>query len=127
MMPGAKQKRQNHESKLILPMRSKIDGAGCLPAGKSVRMSVGAGEWAMNVQFDPYYTWLGIPPAEQPPNHYRLLGIQLFEPNADVIAHAADRQMMHLRSFQQGAHSALSQRLLNEVAGARICLHDAAK
>ena len=24
---------------------------------------------------DPYHVWLGIPPEEQPPNHYRLLGI----------------------------------------------------
>ena len=27
--------------------------------------------------FDPYRKWLGIPPQEQPPNHYRLLGIGL--------------------------------------------------
>src|SRR5690242_13944395 len=48
--------------------------------------------------FDPYYTWLGIPPAHQPPNLYRLLGLQLFEPNFDVIENAADRQMLHVRS-----------------------------
>ena len=30
----------------------------------------------MAANFDPYYKWLGIPPEEQPPNHYRLLGIQ---------------------------------------------------
>ncbi len=52
--------------------------------------------------FDPYHVWLGIPPDEQPPNHYRLLGIKLFEPNPDVIAHAADQRMSHLRSFQAG-------------------------
>ena len=40
--------------------------------------------------FDPYYKWLGIPPGEQPPNHYRLLGVSLFEPDADVID-AADQ------------------------------------
>ena len=33
----------------------------------------------MSAPFDPYYRWLGIPPGEQPPNHYRLLGVQLFE------------------------------------------------
>src|SRR4029079_18852616 len=81
----------------------------------------------MSDQFDPYYPGLGIPPAEQPPHHYRLLGIQLFEPNPDVIAHAADRLMMHLRSFQHGTNSALSQRLLNEVAAARICLQNASR
>ena len=29
--------------------------------------------------FDAYHEWLGIPPKDQPPNHYRLLGIELFE------------------------------------------------
>lgn len=76
----------------------------------------------MSAVFDPYHTWLGIPPQEQPPNHYRLLGIQAFEEKAEVIESAADRQMMHLRSYQSGKHSALSQRLLNEVAAAKLCL-----
>jgi hypothetical protein len=72
--------------------------------------------------FDPYYVWLGIPPAEQPPNRYRLLGIPLFEANPDVIDSAADRQAAHLRTFQSGQNGALTQPLLNEVAAARICL-----
>jgi formylglycine-generating enzyme required for sulfatase activity len=72
--------------------------------------------------FDPYYQWLGIRAEEQPPNHYRLLGITPLESNLDVIAHAADRQMAHVRSFQAGKHSALSQQVLNEIAAARICL-----
>jgi len=72
--------------------------------------------------FDPYHVWLGIPPKEQPTDHYRLLGIERFEPNPDVIANAADQRMAHLRTFQTGKHSADSQRLLNEVAAARICL-----
>lgn len=74
--------------------------------------------------FDPYYKWLGIPPREQPPNHYRLLGVAAFEDDGDVIQNAADRQMAHLRTFQSGVHSAHSQRLLNEIAGARVCLLD---
>jgi len=73
-------------------------------------------------QFDPYHVWLGIPPEEQPPNHYRLLGIKDFEDNSDVIASAADKQMSHLRTFQTGKHGELTQRLLNEVAAARVCL-----
>ena len=28
-----------------------------------------------HVEFDPYHRWLGIPPEEQPADHYRLLGI----------------------------------------------------
>lgn len=72
--------------------------------------------------FDPYHKWLGIPPAEQPPNHYRLLAIGLFEDDSDVIETAADQRMAHVRTFQAGPHSALSQKLLNELAGAKLCL-----
>ncbi len=72
--------------------------------------------------FDPYHVWLGIPPEEQPPNRYRLLSIKLFESNPDVIDGAADRQAAHLRTFQSGQNAKLSQRLLNEVAAARVCL-----
>ena len=72
--------------------------------------------------FDPHHIWLGIPPREQPPNHYRLLGLDLFEENTEAIEAAADRQMMMLRTFQTGKHSADSQRLLAEVAAARLCL-----
>lgn len=76
----------------------------------------------MPEQFNAYYEWLGIPPHIQRPNHYQLLSIQTFEGNPTVIENAADRQMAHLRSFQSGSRSAESQRLLNEVAAARVCL-----
>jgi hypothetical protein len=78
-------------------------------------------------EFDPYRKWLGIPSSEQPPNHYRLLGVGLFEDDADTIASAADRQMAHVRTFQTGPHSALSQKLLNELAAARVALLNEAK
>ena len=26
--------------------------------------------------FDPYHQWLGIPPEQQPPDHYALLGLK---------------------------------------------------
>ena len=77
--------------------------------------------------FDPYHEWLGIPASEQPPNHYRLLAIPAFEDSPTVIESAADRQMTHLRTFQAGKHSQESQRLLNEVATARVCLLNASK
>ena len=47
----------------------------------------------MGNSFDPYYRWLGIPPDEQPPDQYRLLGVKRFEEDPDVIEAAADRQM----------------------------------
>ena len=54
------------------------------------------GSVAMAEPFDALYQWLGIPPAEQPPHHYRLLGIQLYETSADVIFHAADRHLIRI-------------------------------
>ena len=78
-------------------------------------------------EFNPYHIWLGIPPEEQPANHYRLLSLRLFETNGDAIDNAADRQMAHLRTIQVGKHGDLTQRLLNEVAAARICLLDPKK
>lgn len=81
----------------------------------------------MSDDFDPYYKWLAIPPAEQPPNHYRLLGVPLYTDDPDVIENAADQRMSHLRSFQSGRYSQDSQRLLNEVATARVCLLNAGK
>ncbi|TWU05281.1 Serine/threonine-protein kinase PknB [Symmachiella macrocystis] len=73
-------------------------------------------------EFDPYHKWLGIPPDEQPANHYRLLGLKPFEDDADVIDAAAERQMSYLHQIAAGPHLAESQRLLNELAGARLCL-----
>ena len=76
----------------------------------------------MSDAFNPYHKWLGIPPEEQPASLYRLLGVAPFESDPDVIESAADQRMAHLRTFQTGRHSALSQKLLNEVAAAKVCL-----
>ena len=76
----------------------------------------------MESSFDPYRKWLGIPPGDQPPHHYRLLGVEPFESDPDVIANAADARMAHVKTFQTGKHSDLSQELLNEIAAAKVCL-----
>lgn len=77
--------------------------------------------------FDPYHKWLDIPPEEQPPHHYRLLGINTFESDREVIRNAADQRMTYLKTFVGGQHSELSQELLNEVSAAKVCLLDDAK
>lgn len=77
--------------------------------------------------FDPYHKWLGIAPKDQPPNYYRLLGIDDFESDPDVISNAAEQRMAHVRSYQLGKHIDLSQKILNEIAAARVCLLDPAK
>ena len=76
----------------------------------------------MKDPFDPYRKWLGIPPDDQPPHHYRLLGIEPFESDPDVIVNAADGRMAQVKNFQIGKYSELSQRILNEIAAAKICL-----
>ncbi len=76
--------------------------------------------------FDPYYTWLGIPPKDQPPDHYRVLGLNRFEADRDVISNAADRQMAHVRNV--GCHREQEQAaILSRLSTARVCLLDDAK
>jgi hypothetical protein len=81
----------------------------------------------MTAAFDPYHKWLGISPQDQPPNHYRLLGVEVFESDPDVISNAADGRMAQVKNFQSGKHSAVSQRILNEIAAAKVCLLNAGK
>jgi formylglycine-generating enzyme required for sulfatase activity len=81
----------------------------------------------MNKQFDPYHVWLGIATKEQPPNHYRLLGIDAFEDDREVIENAADQKVIHLRTFQLSKHRESAEKLLNQVATAKICLLNPAK
>lgn len=80
----------------------------------------------MAESFDPYHRWLGIPPKQQPANLYRLLGIELFESEVEVIRDAAEQRMAHVRTYQLGPNSELSQKILNELAAAKACLLDAA-
>lgn len=72
--------------------------------------------------FDPYFKWLGIPRTEQPPNHYRLLGVNLFEGDREVIESGAEQRTNYLRTFQNGPSNEPSQKLLKEIAAARLCL-----
>ena len=52
------------------------------------------------------------PPEEQPPNHYRLLGIKLLENDTQVIADAALKATALLRQYQLSSKADYSQRLL---------------
>ena len=77
--------------------------------------------------FDPYHQWLGIPPHEQPPDNYRLLGLPRFESDLAKIAAFADARMSELRKYQAGPRGPFSQKLLNEAASAKLCLLSAQK
>ena len=69
--------------------------------------------------FDPYEAWLGIPPQDQPPNHYRLLGVRPLEADAGMISAAADARTQHLQSFAAGPGGEIARRLLQEVAASK--------
>lgn len=75
-------------------------------------------------RFDPYLEWLGITPDRQPPNHYDLLGIELYESDQAAIQSAGDERMTHVRRHSTGRHSARTQPILNELAAAKLCLLD---
>jgi len=81
---------------------------------------------AVSETFNPYRKWLGIS-GEGTPNHYRLLGLDLYESDPDVISTAADGRMVQVKQFASGERAQLSQRLLNEIAAARVTLLDPKK
>jgi formylglycine-generating enzyme required for sulfatase activity len=81
----------------------------------------------MSDLFDPYRVWLGIPPESRPPTHYELLGISASETEAAVINAAVVRQSTYVRNFQIGKNAADANRILNEIAAAKVCLLDPAK
>jgi len=78
----------------------------------------------MDKPFDAYFKWLGIPPAEQPPKHYRLLGIELFESDPEVIGRAAARRVRSFGALLSGKHGLLAEDVLRRVANAKACLLD---
>lgn len=82
---------------------------------------------SMAGSFDVYHKWLGIPPDEQPPHHYRLLGVRLFEDDKGVIKAAVVRQSAFVRSFQIGQYAQQANQLLNELAAAQACLFNPQK
>jgi len=76
----------------------------------------------MSDQFDVYATWLGIPPEEQPPDHYRLLGVPRFEKRREAIEAAVDERLGSLHAFRSGEHAELCGHLIAEITAAKACL-----
>ena len=72
--------------------------------------------------FDPYAKWLKIPAEEQPADHYRLLGLKRFEESKERIEDAVAKRAEFLQALSMGEYVADAQRILNEVARARISL-----
>lgn len=75
-------------------------------------------------EFDPYLKWLGIRKQRSRVTHYRLLGLELFESDVDVIATAAERQIRHVESYATTEHKEICKRVIAEIRAARTCLLD---
>ncbi len=81
----------------------------------------------MSQVFDPYFSWLDIPPRDHSPDHYALLGLQPFEPNALAIREAAQQRADRVRQHRTGEHAEVCQRILQDLSAAAECLLDAGK
>jgi hypothetical protein len=71
---------------------------------------------------DFLHKWLGIPADEQPPNHYRLLGLRVFEDDPEVIDAAADKHLAFLHNLANGAHGEAAEDLSNQISATRVLL-----
>ncbi len=77
--------------------------------------------------FNPYREWLGVETLRgETPDHYRLLGLEPFEPDAERIGPAADAAMARIRRIRPGVHLADWSLLLDQLGEAKTCLLDKA-
>ncbi len=81
----------------------------------------------MSSAFDPYREWLNIPPAEQPPNYYRLLELIPFESDAATISRAAEACAARVRPNLDGPRAPLAKKLLQQIDAVRDHLLNAKK
>jgi hypothetical protein len=70
---------------------------------------------------------LGIPAAEQPPHHYRLLGLPLFTDDQAAISRALQARIAQVRLADAGRQPELAERLVAELTLARQTLLDPPK
>jgi hypothetical protein len=68
-------------------------------------------------------TWLGLPQGQWPPDHYRLLGVEPAEADADRIEQQVHQRLEVVRRYQL-LHPDLVTEAMNRLAQAYICLTD---
>ncbi|WP_166831700.1 hypothetical protein [Thalassoroseus pseudoceratinae] len=73
---------------------------------------------------NPYQKMLGITAEQQPPNHYELLGLTLFEDDLQKVRGAAADQNYKLLAWQSGKSYAQAEQLMIEIGEARDVLLD---
>ena len=73
-------------------------------------------------RINPYKAWLGIPTEDQPPNYYRLLGLELFEADPEVIREMAGARRELVQVFGKLDDPELAEDLLREISAAESTL-----
>lgn len=81
----------------------------------------------MSDTFDPYLEWLSIKDRQRPPDHYALLGLQLYDGDQERIANAAMQRMAVVLEHDPGPHGQDARRIFDELEAARNCLADPQK
>jgi hypothetical protein len=69
-------------------------------------------------------SWLGLPPGAWPPDHYRLLGLDAGEDNAELIEQRVHERLDTVRRYQM-MHPEQATEAMNRLAQAFICLTEA--
>jgi hypothetical protein len=78
----------------------------------------------MASQLDVYRDWLGITETARPLNYYQLLRLKPFEDNTEQVRAHYRKMNAHVRKYAAGEFADASQKLLNELAKAMLCLTD---
>src|SRR5438067_7142704 len=68
-------------------------------------------------------TWLGLPPGDWPPDHYRLLGLEPGESDCARIEQCVHQRLEAVRRYQL-LHPELVTEAMNRLAQAYVCLTD---
>jgi hypothetical protein len=68
-------------------------------------------------------TWLGLPPGDWPPDHYRLLGLEPGESDHARIEQSVHQKLEAVRRYQL-LHPELVTEAMNRLAQAYVCLTD---
>lgn len=70
-------------------------------------------------------SWLGLPPGGWPPDHYRLLGLDPGEANAELIEQRVHQRLDTVRRYQM-MHPEQATEAMNRLAQAFVCLTESA-
>lgn len=68
-------------------------------------------------------SWLGLPPGSWPPDHYRLLGLNPGESNAELIEQCVHERLDTVRRYQM-MHPEQATEAMNRLAQAFVCLSE---